>query len=239
MKFRVNFNWKLALFVVIFLPILLRLGNWQLERADEKRNMLQEQQALVHGENIDIRHLGENQQKSYQNVSLFGEFSNKQFLLDNQIYNGKFGYELIQAFQLKQGDVVLVSRGWIAGSLDRRELPIVNTPTGELELRGYLYKPSESFQLEESAENAGWPKVVQSLKLEKMYKALGENGKVAHVFLVRLQQDDAALLTAHWQLINVQPEKHTAYAAQWFGMALLLVVMFIVASVKKTELSIE
>lgn len=239
MNWRANFNWKLALFVVIFLPILISLGNWQLDRANEKRQMLQESQSLMHGESLDYNKLYRSQYKNYQNVSISGEFVDKQFLLDNQMFNGKFGYEVIQGFQLTQGGMILVSRGWIAGSLNRRELPVVQTPIGDLRLNGYLYQPTESFQLEEEHINGRWPRVVQALNSEKMYKALGENGKVAHPFLLRLRDDEAALLTAHWKIINVQPEKHTAYAAQWFGMAILLLVMFIVASVKKTELSIK
>lgn len=238
MKLRADFNWKLVLFVVLFLPILLRLGFWQLERAGEKRQIQQAYQALVGEQPVDYARLGENQWKNWQNVHVIGEFRPEQFLLDNQMYRGKFGYELIQPLHMPDGEVLLVSRGWVAGSLDRSQLPAVKTPGGKVELQGYLYRPTEGYELADNDIAGGkWPVVVQTANVEKMYKAMGGNGKIRRPFLLRLHEGDTQLLTAHWQVINVQPEKHTAYAMQWFGMALLLVIMFIVASFKRESTS--
>ena len=39
---------------------------------------------------------------------------------------------------------------------------------------------------------------------------------------VRLSADSPAALDAEWPLINTRPEKHTAYAVQWFTMAAVL-----------------
>ena len=35
--YRWDTNWKTLLFVLVTMPILIKLGFWQLERADEKR----------------------------------------------------------------------------------------------------------------------------------------------------------------------------------------------------------
>ena len=46
-------------------------------------------------------------------------------------------------------------------------------------------------------------------------------------YVVRLTPDSAGALLADWPLINTRPEKHTAYAVQWFLMALALLLLFV------------
>ena len=78
-----------------------------------------------------------------------------------------------------------------------------------------------------------WPQRIQAIELEKLYKALDKTAKIAPLFLLRLDPQSPAALTPHWQLVNVEPAKHSAYAMQWFGMALLLVVLFAIASLRR------
>ena len=234
MKIRADFNWKLTLFVVLFLPLLIRLGFWQLDRAEEKRQILHEHQLLVDQPAVPYGQVNKDVAKNYLNISVQGKFGENYFLLDNQVYKGKFGYEVIQPLVLASGEIMLVSRGWIAGSLDRRQLPAVEMPAGTVQLEGYLYQPQGAIQLDAKTWAAeGWPKVIQAADVEKMYKALGDNAKIRSPFLLRLRDGQPLLLTAHWQIVNVRPERHTAYAYQWFGMALLLVILYIVASIKR------
>jgi len=235
MAIRVNFNWKLAVFVVLFLPILLSLGSWQLKRAEEKRAMLEAQDRLVQLQAEPMASLTPEKIENYRNVHLRGEYLNKIWLVDNQIYEGKFGYEVVQVFKQENGQHILISRGWKEGSVYREQLPQIEFPQGIVTAQGYLYQPSTAYKLEEEVEKTAWPRVIQSIDVQNMYKVLAENDRISTPFLVRLSEEDANLLTQHWQIINVQPEKHTGYAIQWFGMAILLVVLFAWASLKKSS----
>ena len=38
-RLQIRFNWKIALFVALSFSLLMKLGFWQLSRADEKRQM--------------------------------------------------------------------------------------------------------------------------------------------------------------------------------------------------------
>lgn len=234
MKLRADFNWKLTLFVVLMLPVLLRLGFWQMQRAEEKQQMLDNFRALTGQPALEYLQVPAAVMENYLNVTVAGEFQPSLFLLDNQIYRGKFGYEVIQPFRLDDGSVMLVSRGWVEGSLDRRQLPFIGLPAGRVNLEGYLYQPAATYGLDADAwSTAQWPKVIQTPDVEKMYKALGDDAKIRHPFLLRLHEGQPHLLMPHWQIINVQPEKHTAYAMQWFGMAVLLVILFVMASIRR------
>ena len=64
------------------------------------------------------------------------------------------------------------------------------------------------------------------------FPLLDENveGELLAPFVVRLAADQPGALRVDWQVINMQPEKHIAYAVQWFGMALALVIMSLIAN---------
>ncbi len=235
MNLRVNFNWKLTLFVALFLPILFRLGYWQLDRAEEKRQILAAREALINQPAMEYSRLKNTEIQNYRNVSLSGQMNEEVFLLDNQIFKNKFGYEVIQPVHLEDGKIVFISRGWIEGSLDRQILPTIETPTGIVRFEGYLYQPSENLQLKEDENSQKWPRVIGSINLEKLYKAIGKNDKISTPYLLRLDSISAGAYEQHWQVVNVNPEKHTAYAMQWFGMAILLIGLFIYASLKRNE----
>lgn len=230
---RAHFNWKTAILVVICLAILLRLGFWQLQRADEKRHIMADIQARMSQPAVPYESLPVNKIDNYRNVHVTASFLPHYVLLDNQVYQGRFGYEVVQAAQLPSGQVLWVSRGWIAGDASRRALPQVKTPQGRQNLSGYLYQPTRPLQLAESEQSGQWPRVVQSLELQKLYKQIDKTAKIAPSFLLRLDPQSPAALTRHWQLVNVQPAKHTGYAVQWFGMAVVLVIVYLAAGFRR------
>jgi surfeit locus 1 family protein len=44
--------------------------------------------------------------------------------------------------------------------------------------------------------------------------------------VVRLREGSSSVLAAQWPIVNIQPEKNTAYAVQWFAMAFALLVCY-------------
>lgn len=232
MRVRCHFNWKLLLFVVVFLPITVSLGFWQLERADEKQKLSAQFEVLRQQTPIAINDIDEASWRDYQPAKAKGKWQQRYFLLDNQVLNGQFGYEVLQGFTLESGEVLLVSRGFIAGSLQREQLPSVKTPKGTQQLSGYLYQTKANISLGETIADEHWPKVIQSPAAEKLYKQLLKNGKISRHFILRLSIPNPAQLTPHWQVVNMGPEKHQGYAVQWFLMAALLLIMFVYASIK-------
>jgi surfeit locus 1 family protein len=232
MRLRANFNWKLLLFVVIFLPITVRLGFWQLDRADEKRVLAEQFTVLVDLPAADFQQLSPKERKNYRPVTAMGRFNQQVFLLDNQVYQGKFGYEVIQGFELSDGELLLVSRGFLPGNLDRSILPEIKTPTQPILLSGYLYKSLDSLELADNQLSKTYPQVIQNPSGEKLYKHLLKSDRIGHPFLLRLAEESPYSFAAHWQIINVSPEKHLGYALQWFLMAAVLLLMFLYASIK-------
>jgi cytochrome oxidase assembly protein ShyY1 len=208
----------------MLMPVLLTLGFWQLDRAEEKRQLQALFEQRVAAGPVLMSQLEQLPDLHYQAVRLRGEYINEiALLLDNRIYQGRFGYEIITPFQLADSDqIVLINRGWIAGDRSRRTLPEIPAVAGELELLGQIYIPRRELMQLADHPQQGWPRVVQKLDVAALANELQQT---LFPYSVRLSAGSAGLLQANWMVVNQQPEKHVGYAVQWFAMAFTLVII--------------
>ncbi|MEE8057424.1 MAG: SURF1 family protein [Pseudomonadales bacterium] len=220
-------DWRATVLALLLMPVLLSLGFWQLDRAAEKRQLqLLFQQRQANGP-VDIEELFAVEDLQYQPVRLRGEFINeKKLFLDNRIYRGRFGYEIMTPFKLAHTQMlVMVNRGWLAGDISRRSLPEINTITGTVELNGEIYVPKSEMLRLSQQQNSGWPRVLQSVNISQLE---GEFNLPLFPYRVRLNPSSPGSYQPNWVVVNLQPEKHTAYAVQWFAMtATLFAILFL------------
>lgn len=224
-------DWRTTLFVVAFLPVFVTLGFWQLERAQEKQQLAESAAQRRAAEPRMLAELPETAEElAYRRVILEGEFiPGRDFLLDNRIFQGKYGVEVLSPFQQVDGTVVLVNRGWMAADPARRSLPQVPVVEGPQRLLGSVYvSPGEAYVLGEIQTGDVWPRMVQAVDIGAIEQVLGQS---LFPYSVRLQADSSAALTVDWQVINVSPDKHRAYAVQWFSMAVVLVLIYLWRSI--------
>lgn len=222
-----DFNWKLTLCVILIFPVLVKLCFWQLDRAAEKevlQKVWQEQQAeppvaLMNGEI----------HPDYKRVYAFGTFLAKHYWLkENQINNGQLGYNVIMPFQLDDGSVVVVDRGWVLGSPMRDFVPDVSVPLGKLRVTGVVTQPSDSKLIRESEVSVKtWPHKILEVDINVMRQQsqLALYGK-----LLRLEADSPGALTVIWRPTNMSAAKHYGYSVQWGLLALALIILYVFAS---------
>jgi surfeit locus 1 family protein len=227
-----------ALAFICLLTLLISLGFWQLGRAEEKRalqklnNASENEQPVSFSEEIPINING----KRYRKVELNGYYNSAhQFLIDNQIANGKPGYYVMTPLQLAGSDkAVLVNRGWVPLNKDRSILPDISlNNTEEISLTGRINKfPSVGLKLKGSdIPTEGWPSVVQVIDKDILSERLGYS---LLDFQIELDPDIANGFHRQWQQTRLlSPEKHTAYAMQWFALAVTLCGLFFWYSIKK------
>ncbi len=119
---------------LLLLPVFVYLGFWQLHRMEEKKAMQDKielyssQAPLIFDHSIEKEILNKKGTASffettnsnnyrYQKIQVRGRFLNQiNFLLDNQIFNGRVGYAVLTAFQIENSEfesLILVNRGWI------------------------------------------------------------------------------------------------------------------------------
>ena len=228
-----------TLIFLCLLSLLLSLGLWQLNRAQEKRVFLQQQQRAEVAEAMPLSIAVKDAELSrYQKLTVSGHYdSAQQFLIDNQISEGKVGYFVLTPFVLQgENKALLVNRGWIAANPNRTVLPDVSmTAEPDTVITGRAnHFPSVGIKMA-GAEipTDSSPSVVQIVDAQVLAKKLGYP-----LFSVQLELDKTQPhgFKRDWHTTTLMlPEQHTAYALQWFALAFTLTVLFIVYSFKKNH----
>lgn len=229
----------MTFFTFAFAPLLFWLGLWQLDREVEKFQLQQDYDLRAAAPAIPIDAIDwARDDLAFLKVSAKGEFErDRVYLLDNKIHDGDVGYELINPFVTEAGQTILINRGWIPQGASRSELPPIPTVDGVIEILGSIYVPLDDVFLlsavEETAVVEG-PKVIQSIQIDTISADLAK--KIAP-YTVRLLNNSPGLEQANWQAVNMLPEKHRAYAVQWFAMLFALLAMFIYFGFKNPRLN--
>ncbi|MDC0598886.1 hypothetical protein OAP18_03515 [Gammaproteobacteria bacterium] len=83
------------------------------------------------------------------------------------------------------------------------------------------------------AESQSWPRLIQSLDPEQMAKQFShaDNARL-FPYSLRLAENMPGMLVHNWPVISTLPEKHRAYAVQWFAMAAVLLLLYLFASTR-------
>jgi len=218
--------------------LLVSLGFWQLDRADEKRQLLKlnENRSLSQILVLTDETRDDVDELRYRQVQLSGIYDREhQFLIDNQIVNGQPGYFVMTPVILANSEkAVLVNRGWVPLKTNRSELPeIFLSVKTEVNIGGRINSfPGVGIQLA-GAENPtpGWPSVVQVINHEILSDRLGYP---LFGFQVELDPDEKNGFVRQWRKARIlTPEKHQAYAFQWFALAVTLCGLFFWINLKK------
>ena len=175
-----GFNWIVFAVYLLLMALLSSLGFWQLDRAEQKRWFLQQQQQGMQAAPVNLNQAESAKQiQRYQSVQVKGHYdAAHSFLVDNQIVGGRPGYFVMTPFILdQQASAVLVNRGWLPLSQNRQSLPDVEIEVNQpsLEIRGRINDfPQVGIQLK-GAEipTETWPSVVQVLDNQILAAKLG------------------------------------------------------------------
>jgi surfeit locus 1 family protein len=223
-----------TLLALVMLPLLLGLGFWQLERAAEKELLLEAYERRTAAPPLQLAAAPRVAEPlEHRRTVLVGRYDPAaQILLDNRIRRGRSGYEVITPLRLADGSAVLVNRGWVPLGASRAERPLVPVPRGELVVRGVLKAPSEVYVPGWHDAQAEWPVVLQ-VDPQRVQARLGYP---VWPLLVLLDADEPHGFERGWVLLEMGPERHLGYAVQWFGLALTLLILCLVVSVRRIEI---
>ena len=214
--------------LLILIGILIGLGFWQLQRANEKQLLMDQQtdqlsrapvQLLLDDDRLSELH--------FQLVNIRGNFDcEHQILLDNKILRGKPGFHVITAFRSSiASKSILVNRGWIPMHANRQpDLQYQNCPDQVFQLQGVINNfPSLGYRFSGSTDSTteNWPMILLELDAEKLSSAL--NYSIVEYLLLMDPKLNGGFVR-NWSFVpNILPEKHVAYAVQWFGLAITLI----------------
>ena len=157
-----------AIAAIVGIAITASLGNWQLNRAAEKRELKARADAYaaqppIHVSSAEVPVADIEQRR----VEARGVFDPRHAVyIDNRLHRGAPGYHVIMPLGLAGGERhVLVNRGWIARPLDHRDPPTVRTPLAEVTVEGTATLPST--RVLELSDQVTEGSIWQNLSLER------------------------------------------------------------------------
>lgn len=221
-----------TLIAFICIVILLKLGFWQFERADEKRDIA-DQLAQKHEKTYTslMSALNDGEKHNYKSVSLSGKVNNEHvFLWDNRVLQGRVGYEVLAAVKTDAGKV-LVNFGWLEDNSFRQATPEVKLPVNIDGEKVVLYAPAMNVLINESLiDNAQWPRVIQQPDIDELQSLLQQD---LLPFLAYAKAPENYGLKNNFKPIAMTPKKHIGYAIQWFSLSVACFVIYLLALRKK------
>ena len=207
-------------FVIVMLPLLLSLGNWQVQRGALKRDLesqyLEKLTELPKPVSVDVM------SQPFQALKLNGRYQPETFLVDNQVSRGKTGYWVFQVFDDASIGRVLINRGFIA-STTRDRLPRIPMSDESVALVATVWPelgliPAWGPQ----AWSDGWPKRIQRVNISRMAVAAA-----AWPAELRLEAGQPGVLEPAPFASRLSDDTHRGYAATWFGLAIALVLGYL------------
>jgi len=210
------------------------LGGWQLQRAELKREIQTRYQGqLSEPYQFAMLDTQVNPLMRYKKVEIEGHFKPQYtLLLDNQVYRQQVGYHVLVPFFISDRRAVLVNRGWISAGDDRSVLPQIKVPKQKNRVKGIVTIPSnKGFRIGEVALTTEWPQRIPYIDLQKIQQGV-DFELLPYVIWQAPEMDD--YYPREWRPIWSTPEKSEAYALQWFGFAVITLILFIALNLKKT-----
>lgn len=220
-----------SLLALAGLALFVSLGRWQLDRAGEKRALIEAFQRG--GERLQELPTGLAPVERYQHLRARGRYDPaRQFLLDNMTLDGLAGFRVLTPLVLEDGRVLVVDRGFVPGSGDRSRLPEVAVADSPREVAGRADTlPRPGIELE-SQPSDGWPRIVSFPRIEEIGAALGET-VFPQVLLLDADQPDG--YRREWTPAVMGPDRHVGYAVQWFGFAVVTCILWVLLSFRTEE----
>ncbi len=224
-----------SLACVALLLLLTRLGFWQLDRAEEKQVLHTQYLNRSSAEPVNLGQAtgrrSRPEEMYWRRCILSGTYDpHKIYLLDNQVYRGKVGYQVFSRFVLEEGASLLVNRGWTAAPETRTDAPRITTTTGPVTLTG-VAKPTPATGLvlaKSGAEILADNLVrVQHIDLEQI---AADNNWSLLPYIVRLDPPATSGLSWNGSEPGFGKERHLGYAFQWFALAVALLVIYVVVN---------
>ena len=228
-QFRVRPGWLVM--AVAGCALFVALGNWQSRRAEEKLAAQRRIDALATAAPARLPGtLVAASEYAGRRVTVRGEYlSRHSVYIDNRVHKGVVGYHIVTPFRIEGADLhVLVNRGWVAGGPRRDRLPEVAAAPGPQTIEGLAVVPSgRTFEL---APDAAPGPVRQHLAIERIG---AETGLRLQPLVVQLTSDAKDGLVRAWERPDAGVNTHRAYALQWYALALLTAIVYLVLGFRR------
>lgn len=224
----------------------LRLGFWQLERMEQKLELAAE---VVKRESSQPLYANDKkwtiEETLHHRMIAKGTYlADKTIWLENRPHpmgrdpktGVTVGFYVMTPLMLESSkQVVWVNRGWVPrDGLDRTKLPQLTTPETVIQVEGLVFEhPARVMSMGNSVAGAEKAKIQQNLDIKNQEAYLG----VSHLpFILREISDANDGMSRQWAPLTTGVEKHQGYAFQWFSLAALAVIFWLISGLFRKKL---
>lgn len=217
------------------------LAQWQVERAGEKREIVDRWNDL---DLVGLETLNHPYTLPQPVVGVGNWDVSRQILLDNKIREQVAGVHVLAPLKTADGKIFMVNRGWAPWpsrtdtlpnpALDGSATANPDVTIREVEISGVLNTPPGTGIRLGDAEirsDSKWPVLVtyfDTAVLSELY------GTALQPAVVQLDPDHPAHLTGDaWNVVTFGPERHIGYAMTWASIALVVAGIWLVLSVRR------
>jgi surfeit locus 1 family protein len=224
--------WWVTLATLLAVAVTGSLGRWQLGRAADKQAMAAQREARqtlppLGWEALQaVADSGRWADAIDRPVELHGRWMHEATVfLENRPMQGRPGFFVVTPLQQESGTTtVLVVRGWVPRRIDDRtalpDLPELREPVRVI---GRLAPPPSQLY---DFGTAGQGRIRQNIDLA----AYGDEWSL-RLWPVSVQQQSPEgapdTLLRDWPVVGSDVHKHHGYAFQWFGLASLLLILYV------------
>ncbi len=230
-KSRYLFSFRLgfSLLCLFFFSVFCILGTWQLYRFSFKKELVTTYQQRLSStpeafENVQSKNPSSIQ---FQPVLVTGQYLNNLTILQqNKHHDDKVGYEVLTPFQIPgQAKLLLVDRGWLENKND-----LLDALASTQIIKGYIKLLNEyQFILGENFLQTT-PLILQRIDISEISKELNKD---FYPYVLRLDATQIRGFARDWVIVTGLPQRHLAYAIQWFAMALVLLIGYLCFSCER------
>jgi surfeit locus 1 family protein len=222
-------SWAMTLATLLLFALFISLGRWQWHRAVAKQQAWADFDREMSLPPVEVPARLDGAPR-YLAIRMHGHFDGQhQFLLDNRFFKGNVGYEVLTPFVLTDGRRILVNRGFVPFLGYRDRLPDVSlsrdslvdelTVTGRLD---ELPSPGLASGRAPPTLDATWPKLTSFPNHDELEAALRAKLE-PHIVQMTGGHDN---FDREFTPPGLAPERHFSYAIQWWGFALVLLVLY-------------
>jgi surfeit locus 1 family protein len=131
--------------------------------------------------------------------------------------------------------IVLVDRGWVPLGRTREELPDIQVADRVRAVHGRLADiPRPGIRLQGEPPRDAWPRVLNYPTVAELQALYGPTVLPRMVLLDESDPDGFRRdWSARYSVTEFGPDKHIGYAVQWFGMAIALLVIYVVLGIRQ------
>ena len=160
-----------TIFYIFFSIVFVVLGFWQINRGNEKTEIIETFELQQAGQAIEFS----SNSQQWERVYINGKLDDKRIIyLDNVIHKGILGFKVLAPVFIEENKIMLVDFGWIKQPQSRSQASFVSISENKnISVSGVLESPEMGLILSEDIFTNTWPKISQSksiIALESLFE---------------------------------------------------------------------